>query len=94
MHRIVPKRGDLFYNAIADKVVAEKQNEFVVANVRLRNLDAVRDAARLVLQDIIDTRAKPRTIADCRFDLVASLRRNDDANIPNARLHQIFNRVE
>ena len=44
----------------------------------LRDLDAMRDAFRRVLQNVFDARAKPRTIANRLLDLFAGVRADDN----------------
>ena len=94
VHRLRVKGVDLLDDAAANEIVAEKQDEGIAADKFFAQANPVRDAERRGLWNVGYPRAKPRAVADRVLDLIAGLGRNDDADVGDARLHQVFERVK
>jgi hypothetical protein len=81
---LAPELIDEVDDAVAEQVVAQVHDERGVAEEWLRREHGVGEAERLVLLDVLDRDAEVGTVARRVADLVAGLRRDDDAHVPDA----------
>ena len=93
VHGAVAEGIDQRDDAVTDEVVAQEEDETLVADEVAGDLDAVGDAQGRVLLDVGDTSAEALTVANRCPDLVARVA-DDDADVGDACLDQVFDGPE